>query len=404
MESLVSVIIPVYNRENTLKRAVDSVLNQTYRNIELIIVDDASTDDSLKIAKEYKNQGCVVSIISLPQNVGAAEARNIGMKVAKGEYIAFQDSDDEWFSNKLETQIRYMKKENLKVSFCPYILEWNEHTCKIVPSKDKMQMIKEEGIKSVLKKNNVIGTPTLVIHREVMEEIGGFDSSMPSIEDYEYAIRLAQKYNIGFWSESLLKAYRQKISITTDNEAITKGMELLIEKYSDFLYIENQIRDTILFRTLDYENEFCNGLDRIRKGYAKGDFNKERYLDNLILHTLAQKYILMRKMEKYCNEARIKGLVDQNFAIYGAGGIGKKVYHWLKTRGLRPQIFIVSTYYDDMESIIDGVPVKAICDVDDKNLKIAVAVKPESQEEILITLREYGFCNYFILDDLGVVG
>ena len=227
---------------------------------------------------------------------------------------------------------------------------------------------------------------------------------MPSLEDYDYAIRLAQKYSIGFCSESLLKVYRQKISITTDNDAVMKGMELLIEKYSDFLHIENKIRDTILFHTLDYEKEFCNGLDRIRKGYAKGDLDKEKYLDNLILHTLAQKYILMRKMEKYCNEARIKGLVDQNFAIYGAGRIGKTVYHGLKTRGLRPQVFIVSTYYDDMERRIDGVPVKAICDVDDKNLKIAIAVKLESQEAILITLREHGFCNYFILDDLGVIG
>lgn len=404
MESLVSVIIPVYNRENTLKRAVDSVLNQTYRNIELVIVDDASTDDSLKIAKEYNNQRCAVRIISLLQNVGAAEARNIGMKVAEGEYIAFQDSDDEWFPNKLETQIRYMEKEKLKASFCPYILELDEHTCRIVPSKNEIRIIKEDGVKSALKEGNVIGTPTLVICREVMEEIGDFDNSMPSIEDYDYAIRLAQKYSIGFYPESLMKAYRQKISITTNKDAIMKGMELLIEKYSDFLHIENKITNTILFHTLDYENEFCNGLDRIRKGYAKGNFDKERYLDNLILHNLAQKYILMQKMEKYCREARIMELVDQNFAIYGAGEIGKMVYYGLKKRGLRPWVFIVSTYDDDMERMIDEIPIKTICDIDDKTLKIAVAVRLALQEKILITLKEHGFCNYFILDSLDVVG
>ena len=192
MEPLVSVIIPVYNRENTLKRAIDSVLNQTYKNIELIIVDDASTDGSLQIAQAYLKDG--VKILTLSKNVGAAEARNCGMKAAKGEYIAFQDSDDEWFPDKLSVQINYMISEDVLVSFCPYLLQLDENICKLCPAKETIQIIKKQGLHEILQKGNVVGTPTLVINKSVIERIGFFDSTFPSIEDYDYIIRISKEY------------------------------------------------------------------------------------------------------------------------------------------------------------------------------------------------------------------
>ena len=117
MHPLVTVIIPVYNRAFTIRRAIDSVLDQSYKELELIIVDDCSLDNTVQIVKSYRDKR--INLICLPKNCGANTARNTGLRAAKGEYIAFQDSDDEWFKEKLEIQIEYMEKTRKKVCYCP---------------------------------------------------------------------------------------------------------------------------------------------------------------------------------------------------------------------------------------------------------------------------------------------
>lgn len=105
MNELISVILPTYNRKNTIKRAIDSVLNQTYKNIELIIVDDASSDGTLEfVSRQYGEDERITYIIN-EENLGPSGARNVGVANAKGSWIAFQDSDDEWHMDKLEKQV-----------------------------------------------------------------------------------------------------------------------------------------------------------------------------------------------------------------------------------------------------------------------------------------------------------
>ena len=99
-QPLVSVIIPVYNREKFLAEAIDSVLAQTYRPIEIIVIDDGSTDKSGEIARSYAETKYIYQ-----DNQGVSVARNIGVDAAQGEFLAFLDSDDMWLHNKLETQI-----------------------------------------------------------------------------------------------------------------------------------------------------------------------------------------------------------------------------------------------------------------------------------------------------------
>ena len=103
MLPLVSVIIPLYNREKTIQRAVDSVLNQIYTNIEVIVVDDGSTDDSVKMLHKYGGDERV-KVFCQPQNKGANAARNRGIREARGEYIAFHDSDDAWLPDRKRTR------------------------------------------------------------------------------------------------------------------------------------------------------------------------------------------------------------------------------------------------------------------------------------------------------------
>ena len=119
---LVSVITPIYNSENFLEEAISSVLNQTYSNWELILVDDASTDGSGKIAQKFYSEDSRITYEKLPENRGPAVARNRAIELAKGEYIAFLDSDDFWAPDKLEIQVDFMQRKTCDVSFSSYLL------------------------------------------------------------------------------------------------------------------------------------------------------------------------------------------------------------------------------------------------------------------------------------------
>ena len=169
MNNLVSIITPSFNSGRFIQECIDSVLSQTYDNWELLIVDDYSTDNSLQIIKKYNDKR--IQLIELDGNVGAAEARNVAIRQAKGKYIAFLDSDDLWEPQKLEKQISFMEKEDIAFSFSTY------------------QPMSEDGSKrysiihapktvtySSYLKNTIIGCLTVVIDRE---KTGDFE--MPNI-------------------------------------------------------------------------------------------------------------------------------------------------------------------------------------------------------------------------------
>lgn len=121
MEELVSIIMPNYNGGKYIKCSIESVLLQEYKNWELIIIDDNSNDDSMKIIEQYKKIDNRIKIIKLNKNIGPAEARNYGIRKAEGKYIAFIDSDDIWLSEKLKYQIPFMESnENIIISFTAF--------------------------------------------------------------------------------------------------------------------------------------------------------------------------------------------------------------------------------------------------------------------------------------------
>ena len=117
---LVSIIMPLYNSEKFLSSSIESVVKQTYKNWELIIVDDRSTDNSLQKAIEYMKKDNRIKIIKLQENSGPAIARNTGIEAANGKFIAFLDSDDMWLPDKLELQLNFMRKTNASFSYTAY--------------------------------------------------------------------------------------------------------------------------------------------------------------------------------------------------------------------------------------------------------------------------------------------
>ena len=122
VKPVVSVIMPAYNAQKYLKEAVESVLNQTMSNFELLILDDGSKDDTMKIAKELAEKDHRIRILVNEQNMGVARTRNRGMELSEGDYVAFLDSDDIWHSDKLEKQITLAQNAGADIIYASYAL------------------------------------------------------------------------------------------------------------------------------------------------------------------------------------------------------------------------------------------------------------------------------------------
>ena len=226
--SLISVIIPTYNRAALLGRAIRSVLKQSYRNIEVIVVDDASTDYSKAVVKRLSDKR--LSYIRHERNMGGAEARNTGIKAAKGQYIAFQDSDDEWMPDKLEKQIQVFNSADadIGVVYCGFLyVRGNDR--KYIPARAVIK--RKENVYEQLLNENFVSTQTLLVKREVFDRVGIFDGNLPRYHDWELVIRMAEEYAFGFVDEPLVLVYSPPVSITANGITRVKAREIILEKH-----------------------------------------------------------------------------------------------------------------------------------------------------------------------------
>lgn len=198
--ALVSVIIPTYNRSRWLLSAMDSVLAQTFRNFELIIVDDGSTDDTRDVVTQYRDQ---VKYF-FQQNRGVASARNLGIKNAEGRLLTFLDSDDRWEKDKLEIQVKLMT-DDPSVEICYTNEAWIRNGVRVNP---KSYHRKYSGW--IYRQNLArcfVSPSAVMINREVFERIGLFDESLTVCEDYDYWLRASREYPIVLIDAPLIQKY-----------------------------------------------------------------------------------------------------------------------------------------------------------------------------------------------------
>lgn len=201
MNNKVSVITASYNCARFIEESIKSVLNQTYDNLELIIVDDYSTDNTEEIVNEYIKKDSRVKFYKLKNNSGAAVARNKGLDKATGRFIAFLDSDDVWDKEKLEKQINFMRSNNYGFSFTSYRLI-NEYGDLLNKEVKVPNQIKYEQ----LLKNTIIGCLTVIIDKEL---IGDF--KMPLVragQDTATWLSILRKGNIAYGYDEVLASYR----------------------------------------------------------------------------------------------------------------------------------------------------------------------------------------------------
>ena len=217
MEIMVSIIIPTYNRGNTIRRAIDSILRQTYSSYEILIIDDGSTDDTEAVIAECEDSR--IRYVPLKHNQGAAHARNVGIQEAAGGYIAFLDSDDEWMPRKLEMQMKRMlnASDEYGLVYCRMGgMRRDGKSRYMCPPLECPKEILEGDMFRLLLLQNVIGTPTVLARKVCLEQVGGFKETLQCLEDWEFFLRIAREWKIGFVDKVLVEVHKSAGSISTN--------------------------------------------------------------------------------------------------------------------------------------------------------------------------------------------
>ncbi len=259
----VSIIIPTYNRSSFLQRAITSILNQTFDDFELIIVDDCSIDDTERVVADMNDDR--IKYMKLESNIGAAAARNIGIKSARGQYIAFLDSDDEYLHNKLELQINKFQETpgNVGIIYSGYYI--------IYESDSYHEVVLPEykgNLFDILLKHNRIGSSTPLVRKECFDSCGLFDESLPSCQDWDMWLRISTKYDFDFANEPLAKAHNHGNQISTNIESKILSREKLLEKYK--LYIVKEPKTaSYLYQRLGFLHLLKHNSKRGIKYYLK---------------------------------------------------------------------------------------------------------------------------------------
>ena len=194
---MVSVIVPTYNRSAFLKEALESVLAQTVRADEVIVVDDGSTDETPRVLESFGSSVLVLR----RENSGVSAARNAGIQAARGEWLAFLDSDDLWRPRKLEAQLAYLSARP-EIGICQVEEIWIRNGKRLNPKKYHR---KPSGFCfAALLERCLVSPSGVMIHRRVLEEVGLFDETLPACEDYDLWLRIGCRHPVGLVDEPLV--------------------------------------------------------------------------------------------------------------------------------------------------------------------------------------------------------
>jgi glycosyltransferase involved in cell wall biosynthesis len=240
----VTTIIPVRNRAQLIVRALESVSAQTCPPTEIIVVDDASTDDTPLIVETLAKKMSNLVLIKLIANVGAAKARNIGAEAAKGDLLAFLDSDDRWYPEKTERQIKeFRAHQGVVAVFSGYVETNGESSSRRLPPAEASPATLYRGCSD-------LSTCTLMLPKKTFVEIGGFDIALPSCQDWDLFIRLAEIGKFLVIQEELAEVFTDTGNRISNNKAaVLLGHDILFRKIYD------KIPDPALVRIVRGEHQ-----------------------------------------------------------------------------------------------------------------------------------------------------
>lgn len=294
----VSVILPTYNRANLVGRAIRSVLEQTYQDFELIVV-DGSSDNTYEVVKDFSDPR--IRYFKEHKKSNAAAARNIGIKTARGEFIAFQDSDDEWLPGKLDIQMQVFSNSHKKIGVV------YSDMLRICKKGDiywhSPSNMPEDGIiyNRALERVFSIGIQTALIKKLCIIKSGLLDERLYSLEDFELFIRLSKYFYFYHINKPLVKYYDTINSVSTNDEAHIAAYEFIMQKYK-----KDMDKKSIASLQFMVGNKLCQ----------RGLLNKGKFLLFSALRSdpLNTKYLLaafasMLGKSTYASACRVKNLI-----------------------------------------------------------------------------------------------
>ena len=256
-QPLVSVLIANYNHEDTITETLQSVLNQTYKNMQIIVIDDGSTDESWNLINQFDDSR--IEAFGLEKNKHVCAATNYGMTKIKGDYVARTDSDDIWYPNKIERQIQYMTMhKDCKVCFtwCDFIDENGVNINDVETNRVRLHEAsfssQEDAIERFYFRGNCLAHSSVVMETEVMNTVGVYDVGYNQLHDFDYWIRIAKRYPIDVIKEKCMAVRRflnqenretnmSNMSESTETRVFNEYMELrahYFEDMSDELFIK----------------------------------------------------------------------------------------------------------------------------------------------------------------------
>lgn len=254
-EPKVSVIIPTFKRNNTLKRALYSLMNQTYSNIEIVVVNDNEpsseySNDVRQVIKEMTEGRNNIIYIENKKNIGSAKSRNAGIESSSGEFVTFLDDDDVYTSHKIKRQINFMMENGLEMCFTD--LQLNNSNGKMVDFREK-KYIKSFDVSSLIRYHllyNITGTDTFMFKRELIDKIGGFDPIDVGDEFYLMIKTIKSGAKIGYLKGSDVIAYvhNGEGGLSTSEGKIDGENKLYKFKKSFFDFLSNKDIKYINFR------------------------------------------------------------------------------------------------------------------------------------------------------------
>lgn len=402
---LISVIIPNFNRENVIYDTICNVLSQTYENIEVIVVDDCSSDNSLNEIKKVKDDRLLY--ITSDMHRGANACRNAGVKASHGEYIAFQDSGTFWKKDKLEKQLNRLRESpDAALVYCIIKIDKEEESvCE--PEESLELCYKEERCAEKLAHGNIIDTPTIMLTRQCFQEVGGFDEELLRWQDYDFVIRVVSNYRIVIVNEILAETKNYANSITANLDFLVKSVPVILKK------------NRIFFDTYGSTEEIINGivwhigLSRLSylsciKYFEYLNEQLKNVAENKVMDCVGEFFDFIRKRDGLDNPYTIynfkcfinKVYQGQHFMIYGAGQVALRLIMQFKEINCADRIEKIVVTNKKEENILEDIPIISLNELIDGNeLPVLIGVAEKTQLEIFHMLCKKGFTNIYIMQD-----
>jgi glycosyltransferase involved in cell wall biosynthesis len=319
MPPRVSVVIPVFNRPAAVRRAIRSVLTQTFHDFEILVVDDASTDDTAETIVAFHDPR--IKLIRHDQRRGGSAARNTGISASSAPFIAFLDSDDEWMPGKLERQLDLFERcgDRLGLTYTGTERVYADG------SADVYIPIRQENMFRSLLTTNVIGETSVgMVRRSVLLATGNFDESLPASQEMDLWLRISERFDVDFIAEALVRVAKGDSGrITTNIAATTGGREIFRRKHGSKMK-EADVLHLYLRKSGWWYFRAARDLRNARRCYVEALWAKPQSLMTFLVLTLTfvpMSFVDQMAKAKHWATVHLSRIGRRRPARLSAGGI-----------------------------------------------------------------------------------